>query len=54
MDVNRGEIMNEFFMGFVKGAKETPAAFFAPAIAIWKLLIGTTESLLIKPGVDGR
>jgi len=38
--------MNEFVKGFIKGAKETPKAFFAPAIAIWRLLLQTTESLL--------
>lgn len=38
--------MGEFIQGFVKGAKETPVAYFAPAIAIWRLLISTTESLI--------
>lgn len=37
--------MNEFLKGFIKGAKETPRGFFAPAIAIWRLLFGVTESL---------
>lgn len=37
--------MNDFLQGFVKGAKETPKGFFAPAIAIWRLLVGVTESL---------
>lgn len=37
--------MNDFLQGFVKGVKETPKGFFAPAIAIWRLLIGVTESL---------
>lgn len=37
--------MNDFLQGFVKGAKETPRGFFAPAIAIWRLLVGVTESL---------
>lgn len=31
--------MNDFIEGFVHGAKETPKMFFAPAIAIWRLLI---------------
>ena len=35
-----------FIQGFIKGAKETPRAFFAPAVAIWRLLLGTTESLV--------
>lgn len=38
--------MNDFLKGFIKGAGETPKAYFAPAIAIWRLLVGTTESLL--------
>ncbi len=37
--------MNDFLQGFIKGAKETPKGFFAPAIAIWRLLIGVTDSL---------
>lgn len=37
--------MNEFMQGFIKGAKETPKGFFAPAIAIWRLLVGVSESL---------
>lgn len=39
-------IMSPFIQGFIKGAKETPVAFFAPAIAIWNLLLSTTESLI--------
>ena len=39
-------MMNDFIGGFIKGAKETPLAFFAPAIAIWRLLKETTESLV--------
>ena len=38
--------MNDFLAGFLKGAKETPRAFFAPAIAIWRLFYTTTESML--------
>ncbi len=38
--------MNDFYKGFVKGAKETPVGFFAPAIALWRVLVGVTESLL--------
>lgn len=37
--------MSDFLKGFVKGAKETPKAFFAPAIALWRLLVGVSESL---------
>jgi hypothetical protein len=38
--------MNDFIRGFKKGAKETPLGFFAPAIAIWRLFSGVTESLM--------
>lgn len=40
--------MSELIKGFVKGAKETPRGFFAPLIAIWRLFVGVTESLLSK------
>lgn len=36
--------MHDFIQGFVKGAKETPKGFFAPAIAVWRLLFEVTES----------
>lgn len=39
-------MMNDFLQGFIKGAKETPRGFFAPAVAIWRLLVGVTESLV--------
>lgn len=38
--------MNDFVTGFIKGAKETPRGFFAPAVAIWRLLVGVTDSLI--------
>ena len=38
--------MNDSSTGFVKGAKETPRGFFAPVIALWRLLVSVTESLL--------
>lgn len=37
--------MSEFFQGFIKGAKETPKGYFAPVIAIWRLLVEVSESL---------
>lgn len=40
--------MDEFITGFINGARATPRAFFAPAVAIWRLLIETTESLISK------
>jgi hypothetical protein len=38
--------MRDFIWGFTKGARETPRAYFAPAIALWWLLVHTTESLV--------
>lgn len=38
--------MHDFLQGFIKGAKETPRGFFAPAVALWRLLVGVTESLV--------
>ena len=38
--------MNDFLTGFIKGAKETPRAYFAPVVAIWRLFYAVTESLL--------
>jgi hypothetical protein len=38
--------MNDFPAGFLKGARETPRAFFAPAVAIWRLIYTVTESFL--------
>ena len=38
--------MNDFVQGFIKGAKETPRGFFAPLVAIWRLLLSVTESLV--------
>jgi hypothetical protein len=41
-----GKAMDDFIKGFIKGAKETPRGFFSPLIAVWRLLISTTESLI--------
>lgn len=38
--------MKEFFDGFICGVKETPRAFFAPAVALWRVLLETTEQLI--------
>lgn len=38
--------MSEFLADFLEGAKETPRAWFAPLIAIWRLLYAETSSLL--------
>jgi hypothetical protein len=42
--------MNDFVKGFIKGAKETPRGFFAPAIAIWRLLVSVSDSLTKQNG----
>lgn len=39
--------MNDFVEGFIKGAKETPRGYFAPVVALWRLLVSVTESLLL-------
>lgn len=44
--------MSEFFQGFIKGAKETPKAFFAPLLAIWRLLVDVSESLTKEKAGD--
>ena len=36
----------DFLSGFIKGAKETPKGYFAPAIALWRCLVGVSESLI--------
>lgn len=47
--------MAEFMKGFIKGAKETPKGYFAPAIAIWRLLKGVSDSLTLpKNGKPGK
>jgi len=46
--------MRDFLTGFVQGARETPRAYFAPAVAIWRLLVSTTESLLSPTRPRGR
>lgn len=40
------DAMNDFLQGFVKGAMETPKGFFAPVIAVWRLMVDVTESLI--------
>lgn len=41
--------MRDFIDGFVQGAREPPRAFFAPAVALWRLLLDTTERLVRSP-----
>jgi hypothetical protein len=40
------DMLQSFIEGFIKGCKETPKAYFAPAIALWTLLFEATESLI--------
>lgn len=41
--------MTDFLEGFIKGARETPRAYFAPAVALWRMLVSTTNSLIGDP-----
>jgi len=41
-----------FSEALVKGAKETPRGFFAPLIAIWRLLIAATEAQIAKTATE--
>ena len=43
---SRRKTVKEFFDGFICGVKETPRAFFAPAVALWRVLLETTEQLI--------
>lgn len=42
--------MDEFIQGFIKGARETPKGYFAPAVAVWRLLLDATYLLMRKKG----
>lgn len=41
-------MMRDFIHGFIHGARTTPTAFFAPAVAVWRLLLNTTESVITR------
>ena len=44
-----------FRKGFNRGLKVNPWSYFAPLIAVWDLLVSTTESLLdTEPRHHGR
>jgi hypothetical protein len=48
-------MFKSFVKGFIQGGMETPRGYFAPAVAIWRLLLTTTDSLLQqKNGVEPR
>jgi hypothetical protein len=38
--------MRKFIEGFVSGASAAMRGYFAPAVAIWKLLLTTTTELV--------
>lgn len=38
--------MSDFIRGLLSGARETPAGYFAPAIAVWRLLLKETDALM--------
>lgn len=42
--------MSDFVRGFIQGMRDTPKGFFAPAVAIWRVLLVTTESLTKSKG----
>lgn len=31
--------MHDFIQGFIKGAREAPRAYFAPAFALWRAVL---------------
>lgn len=41
-------MIKDFIKGFLYGARATPAAYFAPAVAIWRLLLNSTESVIAR------
>jgi len=43
--------MNDFVQGFIKGARETPRGFFAPAIFLWRLFIGSYNSVIQEESI---
>jgi hypothetical protein len=44
--------MNDFIQGFIKGAKETPRGFFAPAVLLWQLFIRSYEAAIQRKPVE--
>lgn len=41
-------IIEPLTRGFLKAAKETPRAYFAPAIALWRALQYATQTLTME------
>lgn len=41
----RARAANDFIDGFVIGLRETPRGFFAPLLALWRLLIAAAEDV---------
>jgi len=42
-------MIDAFIQGFTHAIKESPKAFFAPAIAVWRILFNVTESMIKHP-----
>ncbi|HJE68102.1 MULTISPECIES: hypothetical protein [Pseudomonas] len=40
--------MNDFIRGFKRGARQTMYGYWAPAVALWRLLSSTTDDLIRK------
>lgn len=40
--------MDDFIRGFKRGARETLYGYWAPAVAVWRLLSDTTDDLIRK------
>lgn len=40
--------MDDFIRGFKRGARETMYGYWAPAVALWRLLSDTTDDLIRK------
>lgn len=39
-------LMRDFLRGFMQGERETPRAYFAPVVALWRLLLMSTDSII--------
>lgn len=40
--------MYELWTGFLTGLSETVRGYWAPAVALWRLLVSKTDSLIAK------
>jgi len=44
--------MHDFMQGFIKGMRETPRGFFAPAVMLWRLFIRSYEAAIQRKPVE--